>query len=142
MHWLGRFPIWCEIIWDRCGIGNPTRRYHSQDERIYQIGKPRKWKNSELKLTNIWKFPPSRNDGHVCTFPEKLVENCILPTTDPGDVVIDPYMGSGTTAIVAIKNGRRFIGIESNREYFDFACSRIEELEAELESQIGVEDED
>jgi site-specific DNA-methyltransferase (adenine-specific) len=139
MHWLDKFPIWCEIIWDRCGIGNPTRRYHSQDERIYQIGKPKKWDNSELKLTNIWKFPPSKNKGHVCTFPEKLVENCIFPTTESGDVVLDPYMGSGTTAIVAINNGRRFIGIESNREYFELACSRIQKLEDELESQIGVE---
>ena len=133
MHWLHKFPIWCEIIWDRCGIGNPSNRYHIQEERIYQIQKPKKWNNEEHKLTNIWKIPPSRNDGHVCTFPEKLVENCIFPTTEEGDIILDPYMGSGTTAIVAMKHGRKFIGIEADKEYFDLACSKIEALEEDIE---------
>jgi DNA modification methylase len=133
MHWLEKFPIWCEIIWDRCGIGNPSRRYHIQEERIYQIGKPKKWSN-ELGLTNIWKIPPSRNQGHVCTFPEKLVENCILPTTEEGDIVIDPFLGAGTTAIVALKHGRRFIGVEKDPEYFQLACDNIEAAYDELES--------
>jgi DNA modification methylase len=125
MQWLNRFPIWCEIIWDRCGIGNPTRRYHTQDERVYQIGKPRKW-NNEMGLTNIWRIPPSRNRGHVCTFPEKLVENCILPTTDVGDVILDPFMGVGTAGVVAAKQGRSFVGIERNPEYFDLAVKNIQ----------------
>lgn len=125
MNWLHKFPIWCEIIWDRCGIGNPTRRYHTQEERIYQIGKPKKWNNLE-GLTNIWKIPPSRNQGHVCTFPEKLVENCILPTTEVGDVVIDPFLGAGTTAVVALKHGRKFIGIERDEEYFNLACENVQ----------------
>tara|TARA_R110000737_G_scaffold252825_1_gene262223 strand:+ start:1682 stop:2542 length:861 start_codon:yes stop_codon:yes gene_type:complete len=136
MHWLDKFPIWCEIIWDRCGIGNPSNRYHTQEERIYQIQKPRKWNNKELKLTNIWRFPPSRNEGHVCTFPEKLVENCILPTTDEGDIVLDPYMGSGTTAIVALKHGRRFIGIEKDEEYFNLCCKRIQETINSIEKSL------
>lgn len=133
MHWLHKFPIWCEIIWDRCGIGNPSNRYHIQEERIYQIQRPKKWDNKDLKLTNIWKIPPSRNQGHVCTFPEKLVENCILPTTEVGDTILDPYMGSGTTAVVAIKHGRRFIGIEKDPEYFDLCCKNIEKAEKELD---------
>jgi len=125
MHWLEKFPIWCEIIWDRCGIGNPSRRYHIQEERIYQIGKPKKWDNKVLSLTNIWRIPPSRNEAHVCTFPEKLVENCILPTTDEGDTIIDPFLGAGTTAVVAVKHGRKFIGIEKDPEYFQVACDNV-----------------
>jgi DNA modification methylase len=124
MHWLDKFPIWCEIIWDRCGIGNPSRRYHIQEERVYQIGKPKKWDNSD-GLTNIWKIPPSRNEGHVCTFPEKLVENCILPTTEEGDIVLDPFMGAGTTGVVAVKHNRKFIGIERVPEYFDLSVANI-----------------
>tara|TARA_R100000664_G_scaffold31423_1_gene44993 strand:+ start:795 stop:1589 length:795 start_codon:yes stop_codon:yes gene_type:complete len=136
MHWLDKFPIWCEIIWDRCGIGNPSRRYHIQEERIYQIGKPKKW-NNELGLTNIWKIPPSRNKGHVCTFPEKLVENCILPTTEEGDTVLDPFLGSGTTAVVALKHGRRFVGIEKNPEYFKLACENVEAAYADMKDAEG-----
>jgi site-specific DNA-methyltransferase (adenine-specific) len=138
MHWLEKFPIWCEIIWDRCGIGNPSRRYHIQEERIYQIGKPKKWSN-ELGLTNIWKIPPSRNQGHVCTFPEKLVENCILPTTEEGDTVIDPFLGAGTSAIVALKHRRRFIGIEKDPEYFELACQNIQDAYDDLESTTLLE---
>ena len=126
MDWLSKFPIWCEIIWDRCGIGNPSRRYHIQEERIYQIGKPKQWDNPN-GLTNIWKIPPSRNQGHVCTFPEKLVENCMFPTTTKSDVVLDPYMGAGTTGVVATKHGRRFIGVERVPEYFDLAVENIKE---------------
>tara|TARA_R100000808_G_scaffold24427_1_gene56246 strand:- start:109 stop:858 length:750 start_codon:yes stop_codon:yes gene_type:complete len=125
MQWLCKFPIWSEIIWDRCGIGNPTSRFHSQDERIYQIQKPRKW-NNKKGLTNIWRVPPTRNNGHVCSFPEKIVENCLDPTTDESDVILDPYLGAGTTAVVATKKGRRFIGIEKSKEYFDLACKNIE----------------
>lgn len=130
MNWICKFPIWCEIIWDRCGIGNPSRRYHIQEERVYQIKKPKKWKN-DLGLTNVWRIPPSRNEGHVCTFPEKLVENCMLPTTDEGDVIIDPFIGSGTTAVVAIKHRRKFIGIEKSEEYFELACGNILKAESE-----------
>ena len=126
MDWLSTFPIWCEIIWDRCGIGNPSRRYHIQEERIYQIQKPKKWDNKD-GLTNIWKIPPSRNKGHVCTFPEKLVENCILPTTEEGDIVLDPFMGAGTTGVVAVKNRRGFVGIERVPEYFETAVENIKE---------------
>jgi len=135
MQWLAKFPIWCEIIWDRCGIGNPSRRYHIQEERVYQIQKPRKWSN-DLGLTNIWKIPPSRNDGHVCTFPEKLVENCILPTTEEGDTIIDPFLGAGTTAVVAIKHNRRFIGIEKDEEYFNLACKNIAKAEEENTEKV------
>ena len=128
MDWLSGFPIWCEIIWDRCGIGRPTSRFHTQDERIYQLGKPRKWSNEE-GLSNIWKIPPSRNKGHVCSFPEELVRRCLITTTSPGDTVLDPYLGSGTSALVAMREGRRFIGIEKEERFFEFACSRIEEAE-------------
>ena len=134
MQWLSKFPIWCEIIWDRCGISNPSRRYHIQEERIYQIQKPRKW-NNEKGLTNIWRFPPSRNEGHVCEFPEKLVENCILPTTEEGDTIIDPFLGAGTTALVAMKHNRRFIGIEKDKKYFEVACDKIRELEKKTERE-------
>ena len=136
MHWLHKFPIWCEIIWDRCGIGNPSRRYHIQEERVYQIGKPKKW-NNEQKLTNIWRIPPSKNENHVCTFPDKLVENCILPTTDTEDVILDPYMGSGTTALVAMRYGRKFVGIENDPLYFDLCCERIENEIANPFSAVG-----
>jgi len=129
LHWIGDFQIWSEIIWDRCGIGNPSSRFHNQHELIYQIGKPKTWKNEE-GLTSIWKIPPSRNINHVCTFPEKLVYNAISPTTLKGDIVIDPFAGVGTTGIVALRNGRGFIGIEKNKEYFEIMCKNIRKIQS------------
>ncbi|MEC7659629.1 MAG: DNA methyltransferase [Bacteroidota bacterium] len=130
LQWIDH-PIWAEIIWDRKGIGNPTRRYHACDERIYQIGRPKKWSNPRA-LKSIWRITPTTNTKHPCTFPAGLVWNCMQTTTDAGDTIIDPYIGSGTTAIVAIQNKRRFIGIEKNRTYFDAACKRIENEERQL----------
>lgn len=66
--------------------------------------------------------------AHFATFPEKLIEPCILAGCRKGGVVLDPFLGSGTTAVVAAKNGREYIGIELNPEYAELAKERIAEL--------------
>ena len=53
--------------------------------------------------------------------------------TNEGDIVIDPFMGSGTTGVACARTGRAFIGIERDREYFDITCQRIERAYAECE---------
>ena len=52
-------------------------------------------------------------------------------TTRPGETVLDPFMGSGTTGVAAVEQGRRFIGIERERRYFDIACERIARAQAQ-----------
>ena len=125
MEWLANFPIQREIIWDRVGATGNSHSYVPADERVYQIGKPIVW-NYIPGSTTVWRIQPSRNDGHCCTFPEKLVERCIGPTTNVGHAVMDPFMGVGTTGIVSVRSGRKFIGIEIERKYFDIACERID----------------
>lgn len=128
--WIQDFKIWSIIIWDRLGTGMPvSNRFHSQYEHIYQINKPNFFDNTTLKLTNIWKIPPPKNNQHPCSFPPKLVNNCIIPTTKKDEIVIDPYMGSGTTAIQAIKTSRKFIGIERDQNFFELCCDRISDEE-------------
>ena len=128
MQWLNEFPIWCEIVWDRCGGSTPTGRYQQGHEMIYQIGKPRRFHKS-LGMTDVWRIPADSGKGHVCSFPEKLVENCLIPHALPGESVIDPYMGSGTVGVVANRIGMKFIGIEKDKKYFDIACRRIEDAQ-------------
>ena len=70
-------------------------------------------------------------EAHFATFPEKLIEPCILAGCRTGGTVLDPFLGSGTTAAVSIKNGRKCIGIEINPDYADMAERRIETLEQE-----------
>lgn len=68
----------------------------------------------------------SFKEAHFATFPEKLIEPCILAGTRTGDTVIDPFFGAGTTGVVAYKHGRKFIGIELSSEYCEIAAKRIE----------------
>lgn len=74
---------------------------------------------------DFWHIPPKVFKEHPATFPERLVANCLLSTSDPGDMVLDPYMGSGTTAVVAKNNGRNYLGIELNPNYVEVAERRL-----------------
>jgi site-specific DNA-methyltransferase (adenine-specific) len=123
--WVGEFPVWCEIIWDRGGTtGHANSRARLSDERIYQIGKPHKF--NDMGYTTVWKISPSKNEGHVCSFPIELPTRCMLMSTNEGDIVLDPFMGSGTTGVAAKNLGRDFIGIELDPEYFEIAKNRIQ----------------
>ena len=62
---------------------------------------------------------------HFATFPLELVEQFVLATTDKGDVVLDPFAGTATSGVAAVRNGRSFIGIELNREYTKIARERL-----------------
>ncbi|HSH22763.1 MAG TPA: site-specific DNA-methyltransferase [Acidimicrobiales bacterium] len=64
--------------------------------------------------------------GHVATFPPALVEPCVLSTSRPGDLVVDPFSGSGTTALASGLLGRRFVGIELHPAYVNMAQARLE----------------
>ena len=76
----------------------------------------------------IWTVPTKGYKGaHFATFPPALIEPCILAGSRPGDIVLDPFMGSGTTAAVAIEHGRQFIGCELNPEYKPLQDQRIAE---------------
>ena len=66
-------------------------------------------------------------EAHFATFPEKLVEPCILAGSKEGDTVLDCFAGAGTAGVVALRYGRDFIGIELNPAYVQIARMRIEE---------------
>ena len=85
----------------------------------------------------VWSIPLSKFRGaHFAVFPEKLVEIPLLASTRPGDLVLDPFAGSGTTGVVALKYGRRFIGIELEPRYAEMAQKRI--CEASLRPRLLV----
>lgn len=64
-------------------------------------------------------------EAHFATFPEELIAPCILAGCPEGGIVLDPFMGAGTTALVALKNHRKFVGIELNPEYIKLSEDRI-----------------
>lgn len=76
----------------------------------------------------VWTICPQPFRGaHFATFPEKLVEPCILAGCPPGGIVCDPFMGSGTVAVVAERLGRQWVGCELNPAYIKLAYKRIRE---------------
>jgi DNA modification methylase len=78
----------------------------------------------------IWDFPNVKANHpektiHPCQFPSELVERCVLSLTNKDELVLDPFIGSGTTAIAALKHGRRVIGIDRDQRYVELARQRI-----------------
>jgi site-specific DNA-methyltransferase (adenine-specific) len=67
-----------------------------------------------------------RDGRHPTEKPVPLMSELIVDFTLPGDVILDPFMGSGTTGVACIKNGRQFVGVERDPKYFDVACQRID----------------
>ena len=110
--------------------------YRSED------GKPKDWEESQngnYRLThpsNLWSditipfWSMLENTDHPTQKPEKLIAKLVLASSNPGDFVFDPFLGSGTTAVVAHKLNRQFCGIEMNREYCCWAVKRLRQAEA------------
>jgi len=80
----------------------------------------------------VWSIPLGKFRGaHFAVYPEKLVEPCLLASTKQGDYVLDPFAGSGTTGVVALKHQRYFTGIELVKKYQVMAQLRLDELVAQ-----------
>lgn len=88
-------------------------------------------KKTKLK-SNIWTYSQNngidRNINHKAQFPEQLANDHIISWSNEGDTILDPFMGSGTTAKMAKLNNRNFIGFEISKEYCDIANNRVNEI--------------
>lgn len=84
---------------------------------------------------DVWLIPNVKHNHvektiHPCQFPVELVERLVLSMTEPGDLVIDPYMGTGTTLVAAFKHGRHSMGSDIQQQYVDIAKARIKAARA------------
>ena len=103
--------------------------------------------NDDLQMRSDWTLPICngkerlKKDGkkiHSTQKPESLLHRIILATTNKGDTVFDPFLGTGTTAVVAKKLGRKFYGIEKEKKYFTAASKRIEKTKVIEENYLDV----
>jgi len=78
----------------------------------------------QTTLNNSEKFVPDKNLEHSATFPEKLIKPFILGTSKEGDTILDPFLGSGTTAKVSLDSGRKCIGYEISPVFVDTSFER------------------
>jgi DNA modification methylase len=92
---------------------------------------------------SVWRISSRPYKGaHFAVMPPDLVEPCILAGSRPGDAVLDPFAGSGTTGVVAVAHGRRFVGVELNADYVDLAIERIESTVPEEADQLELFEEE
>ncbi len=130
-----------DVIWHKPNAqpesvkDRPTRSHEylflfSKSERYYyDFEAVRERCNGGQAMRNrrtVWSIATeARHPSHLAVFPPDLVRLCILSGSKAGDIVLDPFMGSGTVGLVCRETNRRFIGIEIKREYVDIAAERM-----------------
>ena len=131
-------PSWANSRWT-----NSSYKSVDEFEYLYFFWKPGEMSVRRDRLTDnewkewgsraIWDFPSVRaNKEHEAMFPIELPSRCIRLLTDKGDTVLDPFMGSGTTALACIGLGRNYIGFDKEAKYVHLAKSKIAEVQATL----------
>jgi site-specific DNA-methyltransferase (adenine-specific) len=84
--------------------------------------------NKQCWNNNVWNYEIAPKTWHITPKPVDLIENIIRHSSNEGDTVLDPFMGSGTTGVACINTNRKFIGIELEPEYVEIANRRIQPL--------------
>ena len=130
------FVIKSQVIWDRLhhGMGDLKGAFAPQHDIVWYATKGRRiFVNGRPKSVMRHKRPsPADDHGHPTCKPVALMEELIRATDDgSGSVVLDPFLGSGTTGVAAANTGRRFIGIERDPDYFTVAQARIQKAQAD-----------
>jgi adenine-specific DNA-methyltransferase len=121
--------------------------FNLDDVRNPNIKYPNQKKNGKIKVnlngknpTDVWQFPKvtsgtnrssKERTPHPAQFPIAVIERIVKASSNPGEIVFDPFLGSGTTAIVALTNGRKALGFEINENYCKIAAERIEKFISE-----------
>jgi DNA modification methylase len=85
--------------------------------------------DGEYERTNVWKINPETKSKHPAPYPELLVDNLIKYYSFHGDLILDPFIGSGTTAISAFKLNRKCVGFEIHKEYIDMFEDKIKNIQ-------------
>lgn len=117
------------VVWDKKnpGLGQRYRRQHEMLMVAHRSGSRIRWNETVGTVANIISMMPPRDRAHPNEKPVELMQRIVDVHSLHGDVVLDPFMGSGTTGVACAKLGRKFIGIEIDEGYFEIACRRIEE---------------
>ena len=117
------------VVWDKSGRGHGLGWRFRRDYEFVMVchksGGKLSWSDPKLAVPNILFVPPTRNEFHSTEKPQELVDWFMLLTTEEGELVLDPFMGSGTTLVSAKYNKRRAIGIELDERHCETAANRL-----------------
>lgn len=140
MAWIGQVPemtLMEEVVWDRgsthnCGnqvLWPTTERLYvlRRTDGTYRLDHRTSRQQDNTFRKDLWRVPLSTQPygGHACPFAEVLADLVVKTFTKAGDLVCDPYAGSGTTGVAAVRNGCRFIGSDKDPDYVRMACERV-----------------
>jgi len=122
-----RWNIRQEIIWARHGsLTQNARMFPPSEERIYWLRKGDfRWNEDANRWMSVWRLDSAKMTQHPVCFPSQIPERAIFATTGEGQLVLDPFMGSGTTLRAAKDLGRKAIGIEIEERYCEIAAQRL-----------------
>ncbi len=122
------------VIWDKRnpGLGWRFRRQHEMVMVAHRTGGRLRWPNDSTAIPNIIDIYPPRNRLHPNEKPVELIQRFIDVASEPGDVILDTFFGSGSTGVAAKARGRRYIGIELDEEYCRISRARIRDTEKPL----------
>jgi len=135
-HWFGQsqwtLPTeenynWLRKLFNVNGTAYLRREYEDLRREYEDLRRPFSV-TADVPYTDVWSFPTVQAyyGKHPCEKPLALMEHIINASSRPGGIVLDPFLGSGTTGVACIKTGRNFIGIEKDEAYFNIAKKRIE----------------
>tara|TARA_Y100001970_G_C14188299_1_gene833869 strand:+ start:779 stop:1507 length:729 start_codon:yes stop_codon:yes gene_type:complete len=117
-----RFAPSTELIW----LASKTKKYFFNYDLAKEL-------NGGKQMRNMWDMTTTRHlTKHPTEKPEKLLERIINISSNEGDVILDPFLGSGTTAVVAEKMKRKYLGIEIDKEYYNISKKRLKEATNQL----------
>jgi len=123
------------LIWDKI-TATPNRWYMKNLEFIGFFSKGKAININNCSSKQLIKCPQIDESIHPTEKPVSLMEHYILNSTKPNMLVADPFMGSGSTGVAAVRAGRRFVGIEEDEQYFDIAVERITKAVSEFQHSL------
>jgi site-specific DNA-methyltransferase (adenine-specific) len=126
----------CDLIWEKpnCMPESVKDRPTRSHEYIFLLSKSLRYFYRAAAIADppgknkrsVWAIPTEPFCGpHFATFPPRLIEPCIMASTEPGDWVLDPFFGSGTVGVVCEELGRKYVGIELNADYVKLALASL-----------------
>src|SRR5688572_22601534 len=119
------FRFWKPLVWDKCSIGMGYH-YRARYEFILFFEKGKR-KLNDLGVPDVLTIPRIRG-GYPAEKPPEVAEILIKQSTEPGDVVVDPFMGSGSVGVGALRQGRRFLGNDLNPEAVRITAKKLGEF--------------
>lgn len=116
--------------------GTPERGKNGGDSNLHKGRWDQAFHPKGRNKRTVWSIPLSKfREAHFAVYPEQLVETCLLATCPHNGTVLDPFLGSGTTAVVAQRLGRSFVGIDCASDYCEMARQRLRKAAAKTHAE-------